>query len=208
MGVVGTVGFALWFYGIQRSDIAFLHTSGVKQHYLKQNYQNIFAQKVSQATSGYTLLIGDSYIQSFHYQTDNSLNYGIGGDTLAEIADRLHHIALNNVGQVILMGGMNDIRKGIDDATTERAIDDIQRTLGNTPLIWLTLPLGVHSKASLADIEAMNNKIDAHCMALKYCTIVNISALLEQCPCFLADGFHLNALAYQRLSTHLNSLTQ
>ncbi|MEM7789904.1 MAG: GDSL-type esterase/lipase family protein [Verrucomicrobiota bacterium] len=66
-----------------------------------------------QVPEGSVLFIGDSHIQGLAVSavTDNSINYGIGGDTTSTVLRRIDvYESIQRVSAIVLLVGVNDVR--------------------------------------------------------------------------------------------------
>lgn len=160
-----------------------------------------------QASDGAIVLIGDSHFQrmSSDLLPENTLNFGIGGDTVRYMADRAgDYQSLAKARAIVVWGGYNDLLRR-DPEVIDRDMEQLVRELPEDRPVYLLglAPIGKQNPHEItgADIETLNERFAMRCRAS--CRFISIGAALSSESGGLAkqydsgDGIHLNRTGNQ-----------
>jgi lysophospholipase L1-like esterase len=131
---------------------------------------------------GSALFFGDSLTQGLAVNavTPNAVNFGIGNQTAAELAEALPaYTSLARAGVVFVSIGTVDVHRGRTPDITA-----VARALPDVPLVWSGLMIGP---------DSVNTAIRAACKAKPRCIFVDTASARH----FLADQVHLSTDGYR-----------
>jgi hypothetical protein len=154
--------------------------------------------------------IGDSHVQFMDTAllTGRVISYGIGGDRLSEIPERIaRYKALKGADILVLWAGYNDLKAaGSDKAIASFRSVQTERS-SNQSLIVLSVPPATLNYAQ--EISDFNTRLAKECA--ENCRFVNVHSVLSDergtlLPSFdSGDGLHLNAKGYALVADALNA---
>jgi lysophospholipase L1-like esterase len=137
-----------------------------------------------------------------------SINYGIGGETTAQLLDALpYYKSLHRSKKVVLAIGHNDIALGKQKGLNERYEKIIAALPSEIPLIWCSvMPFKVASgmKMKESDVDDANRTIKSLCEKRGNCVFVDTCSFLADSDNhiieghFLEDGVHLSPEGYRQ----------
>lgn len=148
---------------------------------------------------------------------DNCSNYGIGGQTTAELVRRIDEVARRDYAQVVFLCGINDIGRGL----TNSQITDNYRTMINALLaarpdrqiyIISVLPTTpAFYTGAQGSIVALNQALQALCSETENVTYVDCHSQFVgsdgYCMTGLTfDGLHPDLTGYSRIAAVLNPI--
>ncbi len=134
---------------------------------------------------------------------------GVGGATTGDMRDRIN-VALDvNPGFVVIMGGINDLAKGVALEVTERNIDTmctLVESRGVIPILCTVTPTGDY----LAQKDALNAWIIEYAHSKGY-NVINYYATLNDMshpgyadPTLVFDGTHPNQAGYAAMASTID----
>jgi lysophospholipase L1-like esterase len=184
------------------------------RHY--QHRTEVHARLMQQISPHYPVtlaLIGDSLIENWMTEAPfpNSLNLGIGRDTLRGVQARANPSAIQRIPIWYLGVGVNDILRG----QAQNDIEDNARALAETfgradLLIWrAVLPVSRPDWTPLHEQKRLflNTKARELCGALPACIFLPAPDGFDAHPrVWTNDGLHPNATGYQALTQQLSNL--
>lgn len=172
------------------------------------------------AQQGSIVFVGDSITEGCHWsellQNPAAFNRGIGGDTTADILDRLQQIYPLQPRKLFLMIGINDMLRLQSDEMLKknyRAIfDNMNKYLPHTQIIIQSvLPVGGHwFWVDNQRIDAINNFLRSEALARDY-SFVDLNPAFRDSQGNLRgdlsnDGLHLLGAGYQLWRNEINDL--
>jgi len=131
-------------------------------------------------------------------------NYGVGGETTAELLDAMpSYKSLNRVTTIFLAIGINDLNQSRKEGLNERYRKIVAALPHKTPLIWSSVMPTTIKHISQIDIIEANLTIKALCEDRGNCFFVDTWSFLTNKSgqmiqdYFLADGIHLSPNGYK-----------
>lgn len=166
--------------------------------------------------SGRLLLIGDSQMQRMDTSllARPALNFGIGGDRLAAMAERLHaYDYRERASAVVLWGGVNDLLRGDAPKDVAAALGDVRAYMPVAKPLYVVAISPVRSglETGLTERIAATNRLLAQgCRGA--CRFVDTTARLSTAAGTLVpdydsgDGLHLNRRGHAQVAAALDEL--
>lgn len=181
-------------------------------HYAKM--LKLFIEKAPNVTKGGTVFLGDSITQGFPLEQafpgQNVTNFGISGDTITGIHERLD-VCVKEVkpSRIYIKVGINDLFHLPQNPYThyvkqyDQLLEDILKNAPQAELIvFSVLPVGKKCERQKARITKLNIEIKK--LAKKYdVKYIDLHPLTENkdgdmIPCLTSDSVHLTLLGYYR----------
>lgn len=168
-----------------------------------------------QVVPGSTIMIGDSITQGLVYP--RFMNYGIGSDTTYGVINRIEkYKSLNNAKKIILMIGINDLKRRSDAEILEKYLEILDKLPSSKLIVFSVLPVNeeVVSKnpqMNNARIKKINQRIAELCSQKKV-KFIDLSEFYLDENGFLdknyhvGDGIHLNQTGYDIWVKHLDQI--
>ncbi|MFN4108568.1 GDSL-type esterase/lipase family protein [Acinetobacter sp. MF4640] len=168
-----------------------------------------------QVVPGSTIMIGDSITQGLVYP--RFMNYGIGSDTTYGVINRIEkYKSLNNAKKIILMIGINDLKRRSDAEILENYLEILDKLPSSKLIVFSVLPVNeeVVSKnpqMNNARIKKINQRIAELCSQKKI-KFIDLSEFYLDENGFLdknyhvGDGIHLNQTGYDIWVKHLDQI--
>lgn len=168
-----------------------------------------------QVVPGSTIMIGDSITQGLVYP--RFINYGIGSDTTYGVINRIEkYKSLNDAKKIILMIGINDLKRRSDAEILENYMEILDKLPSSKLVVFSVLPVNeeVVSKnpqMNNARIKKINQRIAELCSQKKI-KFIDLSEFYLDENGFLdknyhvGDGIHLNQTGYDIWVKHLDQI--
>ncbi len=159
----------------------------------------------AKVTDQAVVFLGDSITHDLATESviDNSVNYGIGGMTSAQLLSALPaYQSLYRAKAIVLMIGINDWGHGISEGLMDR-LKVIESTLpSGKPLVWNSIMPAGGNPSRMDEIAATNELIRTLCSSRPSCIYVDTWKFLaspdgKRLDNFYADSLHLNGDGYQ-----------
>jgi lysophospholipase L1-like esterase len=191
-----------------------LHDNEIGNYY--ESLLNIQLRQDLQVSDGSVVMIGDSHTQGIIYP--RFINYGIGSDTTFGVINRINkYDSLKNAKHVVLMIGVNDLRRRSNAEIEENYIKILSMVPNEKLIVFSVLPVGKmleskNSKISNLRIMQLNKKISLICKnkGIRYIDIyasyINEHGYLDD-KLHVGDGIHLNEFGYQIWKKHLDKIS-
>lgn len=154
--------------------------------------------------AGATLFFGASTVQGLAAAGVRAChaNFGIGGETAAELARRLpDYRSPGRAAAIVVMTGLNDVLRGDDDGLGESYRRVLAALPADRPVIMSSLPRlppgGEAGMSRVAAVTRANSLARAACAARRNCRFVDLHEEMSR-PAALTepDGVHLNPAGY------------
>lgn len=215
LAFAGCGGYALHD---SKMDKALKYKLGISTNELSSYYYELLSiqeRQDLQVVPGSTIMIGDSITQGLIYP--RFVNYGIGSDTTYGVLNRIEkYKSLNEAKNIILMIGVNDLKRRSDVEILKNYEEIINHTPKDKLIVFSILPVGeeVESKnfrMSNTRIKNINQGIAELCRKNSIRFIDMTDSYLDK-NVFLdprlhvGDGIHLNQTGYDIWVKHLDQI--
>lgn len=183
--------------------------------YISNNH--FYRTQSTQDMSSTSMFIGDSHIQGLNTSLASkySVNYGIGGDDISGVINRLVLYTSNTTPKnIILMIGINDILHNIPFSKIHNNIKQLSNTLpSKSNIFWMEImPINTPRDTEYYNplIKKINNLIKTYCNEMENCNYVKTPKILIKDLNLnkiynTGDGVHLNKDGYKHLINHLKN---
>lgn len=156
------------------------------------------------------VFFGDSMVQGLNVSslTDNALNFGIGGDTLPALAQRISLFEeLQRSRGVVIGVGINSVGH-LDATQLIETQEQLITSLHHLPMqLWLAIlptseAFSAKERKKLTEIKQINRAAEAVCLTIKNCHFLSPPSGLLSKTGYLkesmhTDGIHLGKLGYE-----------
>lgn len=207
-----------YFLNDSKIDKIIKYKLGLNSKELDNYYYKLLAiqeRQDIQVRSGSTIMIGDSITQGLVYP--RFMNYGIGSDTTYGVINRIEkYKSLNDAKKIILMIGINDLKRRSDAEILENYLEILDKLPSSKLVVFSVLPVNeeVVSKnpqMNNARIKKINQRIAELCSQKKI-KFIDLSEFYLDDNGFLdkkyhvGDGIHLNDEGYKIWIKYLNEI--
>jgi len=179
---------------------------------------SIFKALDRQAQDGSIILIGDSHFQRMPLDLlpEQSVNFGIGGDTVRHMVERVRDYRLLQTAKaIIIWGGYNDLLHRNDEAVSAD-MEKLIRILPEDKPIYLIglVPVGADNRHDMAigTMRVLDERFSKRCTGR--CSYIGLDSVLGDDDGFLSasfdagDGIHLNRAGYEAVAKQIASRMQ
>jgi len=195
--------------------IEYLYQTQKENHhdYYNRNLHTFYQRIASQGLNGNSVFIGASLIQGFNTTLvmGNSLNFGIGQDTIQSLSKRIdQYNSIHDAEFIFLQIGGNDLALYTDDQI-EQKINDLAGKLSKAKKLYWSALLPVINSEKFRKSGRTNDRIlkisdyiKGVCNSMTNCVFVNVPQQLYSSDrdglknsLHIGDGLHLNDIGYR-----------
>lgn len=182
----------------------------------KQTMWYFTEMHLNQAGPDDILFFGDSIVQGMNMDglKFKAVNMGIGGYTLAEIANRMKAVRLQDYRAVIVEGGVNDVLIGRSEDEIKLGYENLFREASRSNRFYLSqmLPvLGEKHENTNKIIRNLNEYTSSLCKKTKNCRLIKSPSVMwkhNNGTYFFPDGIHLRKKGYKAWVTNINYIVK
>lgn len=178
----------------------------------KQTMWYFTEMHLNQADADDILFFGDSLVQGMNMDSlkFKAVNMGIGGYTLAEIANRMKAVRLQDYKAIIVEGGVNDVLIGRTDEQVKAGFNALFVEAERSKKFYFTQMLPAN-KITHSEVNARLEKLNAYssslCAKTAKCVLIKSPKIMwknNKPDYYFPDGVHLKKLGYEAWIKEIN----
>jgi lysophospholipase L1-like esterase len=178
----------------------------------KQTMWYFTEMHLNQAGPDDVLFFGDSLVQGMNMDglKFKAVNMGIGGYTLAEIANRMKAVRVQDYRAIIVEGGVNDVIMGRNDEQVKAGFDTLFSEAGRSKRFYFAqmLPANKVTHTEVNNRVETLNKYSANlCSKSPKCILIKSPTDMwknNKPDYYFPDGVHLKKLGYESWIKEIN----
>lgn len=199
-------------YVLFENRSAILYGGETRQEVFQRKLAQHYVRRDRNVEPGAVLFLGASTVLGMDVSriTDRSVNFGIGGETMVQLANRASsYRSLQTASAVVIWAGYNDLRRSPIEDAAAAANQLVTAVPEGIPVLLVGVqPVREngssrrHKNSGNSEIDALNAAYAKICQTSDRCTYIDSKKHFESTPTchrdtlYERDGLHLSVSAY------------